>query len=425
MRALVLDAGPGDLERLAEQLASSSVPILVRTSAPLLPAVLRLLRPIDDVCLDTDPPELVAHRLEQLLRDSSQRDSLTGLLTKRALLDRMSRSGSLILLDLDRFKRLNDLHGHAAGDAVLRRVGALLAEHAPFEAVVARYGGEEFAMIVDLDEPRALEAADRIRKAIASERIPWGGEELAVTISAGIAAQTESREEAWRQADEALYAAKARGRDRVVHYDVLEREATDRNSSRQLEHFEDVTRVITERVVDSITYRGRRLFQEIRERADVDALTGLYSRRYLEERLPKEIESDSAITIALLDIDFFGSVNKTHGWPTGDKVLAQVADRIMRCIRTGDWVARYGGEEITIVMRQVGAAHAEGVLERIRRTIAEEPFYTTSGDAFTVTASIGAAERRASEPLPSLMERVSEQLLMAKSGGRNRVHVEN
>ena len=183
--------------------------------------------------------------------------------------------------------------------------------------------------------------------------------------------------------------------------------------------------MITERVVDSITYRGRRLFQEIRERADVDALTGLYSRRYLEERLPKEIDSDTTITIALLDIDFFGMVNKTHGWPTGDKVLAQVADRIMRCIRTGDWVARYGGEEITIVMRQLGAAHAEGVLERIRRAIAEEPFFTTAGkDPFTVTASIGAAERRAREPLPSLMERVSEQLLLAKSGGRNRVHLE-
>jgi diguanylate cyclase (GGDEF)-like protein len=95
----------------------------------------------------------------------------------------------------------------------------------------------------------------------------------------------------------------------------------------------------------------------------------------------------------------------------------------MGSIRTGDWVARYGGEEITIVMRRLSAPHAESVLERIRRAIADEPFHTTAGTPFTVTASIGAAERRDLEPLVSLMERVSEQLLSAKTSGRNRVHV--
>gem|GEM_PF-5611750 len=157
------------------------------------------------------------------LEDLTRTDPLTGLANRRAFEEalrvekaRTLRTGqplSLVIFDIDRFKGVNDDHGHACGDRVLREVGRRLDGAARGHELVARVGGEEFAWILpDTDAAAALAAAERGRAAIGATPI----EGLAVTISAGAAAYAGNGDRLVERADAALYAAKRAGRDRVV-----------------------------------------------------------------------------------------------------------------------------------------------------------------------------------------------------------------
>ena len=159
------------------------------------------------------------------LRRSASTDGLTGIANRRnfdVTLDRVLARAvasfepvSLVLLDIDHFKRLNDEHGHQVGDDVLRQVAALLSEHARPMDLPARYGGEEFAVVLPECEPAEAEAvAERLRQAIAG-----AGLSVPITVSAGVASfpgHGATAESLIRSADDALYRAKAQGRNRVV-----------------------------------------------------------------------------------------------------------------------------------------------------------------------------------------------------------------
>lgn len=160
-------------------------------------------------------------------------DALTGLGNRRQFdarftgeVERARRYGkifSLLLLDIDHFKRVNDLHGHDAGDVVLKALAGILLEQVREVDFVARYGGEEFAVILpETDGPGAKLVAERIRRAIASAPFPLpAGSEIGVTASIGLAAYPEcgdTVEDLLRHADQALYVAKEGGRNRVVLY---------------------------------------------------------------------------------------------------------------------------------------------------------------------------------------------------------------
>jgi len=164
-------------------------------------------------------------RQRELLIAQARTDGLTGLLNHRAFHERLetelaraTRTGcrlSVVLLDLDHFKAVNDTHGHAEGDRVLRGVSDRLAEAVRADDTVARLGGEEFAVIVaGAGSTEGLEAAERMREAVA--RVAVGGDSL--SASAGVASwpsEGETREQLLEAADGALYAAKHAGRDRV------------------------------------------------------------------------------------------------------------------------------------------------------------------------------------------------------------------
>lgn len=164
------------------------------------------------------------------LHERADTDGLTGLMNHRAFhvqlrneLTRARRNGtpvSLLMIDLDRFKRLNDAHGHPAGDAILallaRRLRAAVREY----DLPARYGGEEFAVILPGLEARgATDGGERVRRIVADSPFPLpGGGTAEVTVSIGVAAlEPEMTAEEWlAAADARLYAAKRSGRNRVV-----------------------------------------------------------------------------------------------------------------------------------------------------------------------------------------------------------------
>ncbi len=173
---------------------------------------------------------IVVMRMVYRLQHLSQHDSLTGLLNRRAIensLDkeaqRLQRFGevySVMLVDIDHFKRINDNLGHAAGDEVLRAVAAILKDHAREVDRVARYGGEEFCVLLPhTDHEGALQAAERLRSAVHRTDIPWQDEQICVTISTGMATAQDPDEPLHallKRADDALYRAKTEGRNRVV-----------------------------------------------------------------------------------------------------------------------------------------------------------------------------------------------------------------
>ena len=169
-------------------------------------------------------------RMEKELRDLATSDSLTGLPNRRQFLLRMdeefsrlqrldAQSVSVLMLDIDHFKRVNDSYGHAVGDEVLKHFARLVHEELRKIDVVGRLGGEEFAIILPGADPAAAEAfAERLRQKIETSPAPAAGSAVKFTVSIGIAAMRPmdaSTNVALARADEALYLAKNGGRNCV------------------------------------------------------------------------------------------------------------------------------------------------------------------------------------------------------------------
>jgi len=180
--------------------------------------------------------------------------------------------------------------------------------------------------------------------------------------------------------------------------------------------------------------RKRRYTERLRDNVQIsiemaitDALTGLFNRRYMESHLAGLLEQASArgkpLAVLVIDIDYFKSINDTHGHDAGDDVLREFALRIKRSIRGIDLACRYGGEEFVVVMPETDMAVAAMVAERLRRRIAAEPFAIHEGArSIPVTISIGtAALRGADDNAAGVLKRADQALYRAKRDGRNRV----
>lgn len=163
--------------------------------------------------------------------------------------------------------------------------------------------------------------------------------------------------------------------------------------------------------------------------ANLDGLTGLYNHRYFQEALTKEIARaqrlGSPVSLMLLDIDHFKQYNDNFGHPQGDVALKEIAGILKRSIRTYDIAARYGGEELVLVIPQVSPHRVLPLAERIRATIAELPFRGASeSHSVQLTVSIGVAGLPANAKSKSeLIKRADQALYLAKEEGRNRVGV--
>ncbi len=175
---------------------------------------------------------LVMHRerSDARSRELALMDPMTGCANRRALEERVraeleyaartKKPLALIVADIDRFKSVNDTHGHAIGDDVIRHLGGVLRRGARGSDTVARYGGEEFCVLMrDSDIEGAATLAGRLREALVGAPVVTRGPSLRVTASFGVAAFDPARPEDWesffRRADAALYTAKQTGRDRV------------------------------------------------------------------------------------------------------------------------------------------------------------------------------------------------------------------
>jgi two-component system cell cycle response regulator len=182
--------------------------------------------------------------------------------------------------------------------------------------------------------------------------------------------------------------------------------------------------------------RRKRLQDRLRENyrrslslALTDELTGLFNRRYviahLEELLVRMAHDSLPETaVMMFDVDHFKSVNDRFGHPAGDDALRQLAERALRGVRSIDLVARLGGEEFIVVMPETSLPAAVTVAERLRHSIATEPFrIQTAGERQPITISVGVAAAEPGDTVDRLLQRADEALYGAKNGGRNQVVV--
>ncbi len=210
-------ANPGGVVFLT---GSDRVDLLWKTERELLEAIRSIL-----------PPAIAAVSQRQILAEAALRDPLTGVRNRRefehrlheelARKDRTRSELSLVMLDVDHFKVINDSYGHPEGDAVLKEIASRLVATLRLQDIVARYGGEEFAILLpECDDAHGQMVAERLRRAIADHPFPisHGQGIIDVTASLGISAarENESASELIRRVDAALYRAKGLGRDRVV-----------------------------------------------------------------------------------------------------------------------------------------------------------------------------------------------------------------
>lgn len=166
--------------------------------------------------------------------------------------------------------------------------------------------------------------------------------------------------------------------------------------------------------------------------AVIDPLTGLYNRRYALPQLAaisdRSAETGISFAVMVVDLDRFKSVNDSFGHAAGDAVLVEVARRLSDNLRAGDLLARIGGEEFLVALPEAGLPQAHATAERLCEVIRETPIALPGGSSLTVTVSIGLAISDAAgaakiEAVGDVVERADRALLVAKSGGRNKVTI--
>ena len=165
-------------------------------------------------------------------------------------------------------------------------------------------------------------------------------------------------------------------------------------------------------------------YETVYKMMTTDGLTQVYNKRYLLDVLERELararRTGQPLSVLMLDIDHFKSVNDTHGHLAGDDVLQELCRRTGGLLRSDELLARYGGEEFAVVLADCSPDQARQVAERIRQHASATPFQTEAA-AIAVTVSIGLASSQDQISVPDLLAAADQNLYAAKRGGRNRV----
>jgi diguanylate cyclase (GGDEF)-like protein len=192
------------------------------------------------------------------------------------------------------------------------------------------------------------------------------------------------------------------------------------------------TRAISQRLLEGIRLQHangslasqlRTALQKVELDAATDALTGHWNRRALDDILKQQVElgasRDKPFSILMLDIDFFKNINDEFGHMVGDDVLRAFAQRLREFLRSGDFCARFGGEEFVVVLPETSLVTALEVAERIRKGVAQYPLLNTP--SVQVTVSIGVATSAQGQSISELLAKADAAVYLAKNAGRDQV----
>ena len=176
----------------------------------------------------------------------------------------------------------------------------------------------------------------------------------------------------------------------------------------------------------TLALRNAERYRTARDRAFIDDVTEVYNARYLLEAMDRELRRaerySAELSVLFLDLDRFKLVNDRHGHLVGSQALRQLSRVLAECVRQVDTLARYGGDEFTIVLPDTGEAGAGQVADRIRRVVEETPFEAGRGEVMRLTCCVGYATfPRHGRDRGTLLDAADKAMYRAKSLGRNRV----
>lgn len=356
--------------------------------------------------------ELAARRIDELTQLPNRgafEDELRSRLERRTI---DGKPLSVLFVDLDNFKRINDEYGVDAGDRFLRHVGDVLTATMRDRDVVARYNGEEFAIIVaETALPEAIRAAERTLKALQTSQCQYEGKSLSITGSIGVAeaAPGDDARTLCRRADAALHAATEAGRNTAYFHDgkachpvmpdaLNSGEATDTITRRR----EVYARYVAALGVDART----------------DVLTGLPNRRAFSDELRRRVtdakRSGKPLSLMLVGVDNLGNISAFQGQDTVDEVLRKVAQVLSAAVRDTDMVTRFGWEEFAVILPETKYEDARKAHVRAQKALA-----ACMHELDDVTICSGLAELDAEDDSVSLSKRAETALAKAKLAGGN------
>jgi len=355
-------------------------------------------------------------------------DALTQVANRRALDDEFRRClaeftsrgvvSTLMLIDVDHFKKFNDAHGHQAGDEVLRGVARVLRNNVGELGLVARYGGEEFAVIfAGHSTPGILAQAERARLAIAGTSFRCSGRELFVTVSAGLS-ETEpgdQEKEFIRRADEALYSSKKTGRN-CGHYNDGRTNHRIQAGALAAAPKSPVTEQIGDEWLFEAENTAETLYHE--SLAHVSNRPTFFDD--LIRRLAQWRRGGTPLALMLMQIDGFGRIVNDHGVGGSEVVLRVTAQLVNAVMRDMDHVARLGDDTFSMLMPGSHLAQAVAAAERLRSACERCRLPRKAGVSF-FTISVGVVEASDGDDLRLMLERARKAMQAAINQGRNRV----
>ncbi|HEX5106336.1 MAG TPA: diguanylate cyclase [Pirellulaceae bacterium] len=408
--------------QLSQSLESDDESVLAAVS-DLIEANQRMQRQLDTA---EERLQAQARQIESQAAEA-RTDALTQLANRRAFDDELRRCAAdhqrrgmpatLILFDVDHFKRFNDTHGHQTGDEVLRGVARVLRSSLGDMGLVARYGGEEFAVVCSgLSYESIVGQAERARQAVAGTQLRTGGKSLSVTLSSGLAdlLPGDDEKEIVRRADEALYSSKKAGRN-CAHY----------NDGRT-NHFikPEQARILPPVPIAASSVGDEWLF-ESEESTEVlarEPIPQVSSRPAffddLIRRLSQWRRGRTPLALLLVQVDSLPRIVNDHGPSASEVVLRVTAQLINAVMRDMDHVARLGEDTFALILPGALLADSVGIAERLRHAV-ERCRLPRKAGASWFTVSIGVVEASDGDDMRQILQRGRMALAAAVNQGRN------
>ncbi|MEM8945868.1 MAG: diguanylate cyclase [Planctomycetota bacterium] len=381
-------------------------------SASVEAAVAKILAANDKLQSRLEEAEQKIQRQAEEIRTQQSEaltDSLTKLANRRAFDEAIAKNidsfndqrkpFSLLIFDVDHFKKFNDTHGHQAGDEVLRSVGRTLTQTVKTTDIPCRYGGEEFALILPntrVDSARL--AAERVRKAIESMDVEFEGKTLKVTASIGVAEMTESDDDAKliRRSDDCVYAAKEAGRNQTYWHDGSDCLSVNAKAKPEPEELPEKTKA---KSADATPPEngppGREVF------------TGELQRRVSESH-----RFSVSLSVMQINIVGFTKLANEYGDAVGKLLLESVAQFIGSSLRDMDLLGQLEPGEFIVMLPGSSEKEALMVGRRVEMAISQ-CVIPLGGKQLRLEVSHGVTDVYPDDDADSMIERAGK---MAKSG---------